>query len=104
LGQVEPVKKVVLGCLQNLRSWIFFPTRIEVFISEDGSRFTPQGTIKIGIKKELGGSQIRDFALSLDGKKTRFIKVVAKNIGICPPWHPGNGEKAWIFVDEILIR
>jgi hypothetical protein len=28
----------------------------------------------------------------------------AKNIGVCPDWHPGKGEKAWIFVDEIIVN
>ena len=29
---------------------------------------------------------------------------VAENRGRCPDWHPGAGEKAWIFADEITIE
>ncbi len=36
--------------------------------------------------------------------KARFIKIAAKNIGVCPKWHPGSGNKAWIFIDEITIK
>jgi predicted alpha-1,2-mannosidase len=104
LGRVEPVNQVVLGCLQNLRSWIFFPTQIDVYFSKDGRRYSSQGSITIALKKDLAGEHIRDFSIPLKGGSARFVKVVAKNIGVCPPWHAGRGEKAWIFVDEIMIR
>jgi len=29
---------------------------------------------------------------------------VAKNRGVCPAWHPGAGQKAWLFVDEIAVE
>jgi len=28
----------------------------------------------------------------------------AKNIKTLPDWHPGAGEKAWIFVDEVIVE
>jgi hypothetical protein len=37
------------------------------------------------------------------GVKARYIRVVAKNTGVCPAWHLGKGEKAWMFVDEIVV-
>jgi hypothetical protein len=30
--------------------------------------------------------------------------VEAIDIGVCPEWHPGKGQKAWIFADEILVH
>ena len=38
------------------------------------------------------------------GLKGRYVKVLAKNRGVCPSWHPGAGGKAWIFADEISIE
>ena len=46
---------------------------------------------------------IEDFAARLNGVKARYLKVVAKSIGVCPPGHPGAGGKAWIFADEIIV-
>jgi hypothetical protein len=37
-------------------------------------------------------------------ESARFIKVQATNLGTCPAWHVGAGEKAWIFVDEITVE
>ena len=36
--------------------------------------------------------------------KARYIKVIAKNQGVCPDWHVGEGQPAWIFADEIVIE
>ncbi|MCX6169376.1 MAG: hypothetical protein NTX65_08550 [Ignavibacteriales bacterium] len=47
---------------------------------------------------------LHDFSLSFDKTKIRYIKVIAKNVGRCPAWHPGAGGKSWIFVDEIIVE
>ena len=57
--------------------------------------------LKIKEKRVL----INDFKANLSKSlKTRFIRVEAINIGVCPEWHPGKGQKAWIFADEILVH
>jgi hypothetical protein len=32
------------------------------------------------------------------------VRVKAKSIGVCPAWHKGAGNKAWLFVGEIVIE
>ena len=36
--------------------------------------------------------------------QARYVRMVAKTIGLCPDWHVGAGEKAWIFCDEIVVE
>jgi len=36
--------------------------------------------------------------------KARYVRVAARNMGVCPDDHTGKGGKAWLFVDEIAIR
>ena len=31
-------------------------------------------------------------------------KLKIKNIGVCPTWHEADGAKAWLFVDEVIIK
>ena len=37
---------------------------------------------------------------------SRYIKVVAKNLGELPEWHLGykHDGRSWIFIDEIQIK
>jgi len=36
--------------------------------------------------------------------EARYVRVWARNRGVCPDWHPGAGGSAWIFADEIEIQ
>jgi hypothetical protein len=104
LGEVKDVGEFALSCLQDNNSWIFFPEYVEYSFSTDGENFTDQ--IRIG--NTIPPSDItvsrREFGREFKVKSTRFVRVKAKNLGTCPPGHKGNGGKAWLFVDEIVIR
>jgi hypothetical protein len=38
------------------------------------------------------------------GVTFRFLKVVARNTGVCPRWHSAAGQPAWLFAEEIVVR
>jgi len=44
------------------------------------------------------------FGRQLKDVEARFVRLRATSIGVCPPWHPGAGENAWLFVDEIEVQ
>ena len=43
LGRVMPVTQITSHYLQNTHSWIFFPSRVEYQVSDDGKTFRPVG-------------------------------------------------------------
>ncbi|MFZ4572646.1 MAG: chitobiase/beta-hexosaminidase C-terminal domain-containing protein, partial [Bacteroidales bacterium] len=104
LGSVQPVHRLSLGCLQDQDAWIFMPTEVTWWISEDGTKYTQVSTIVNDVDEHYDGVQTKDFSITLKNPKARFVKVLAKNRGVCPPWHPGAGKKSWVFADEISIE
>ncbi len=70
--------------------------------SEDGKKFTSAKKMPLG---NLEGEEkvVQQLSVGIDGKKGRFVKVVAQNYGKLPDNHPGKGSPAWLFVDEIGI-
>jgi predicted alpha-1,2-mannosidase len=104
LGEDMPIHSLSAGFLQDERSWIFFPIEVSFFLSDDGIGFRNAGIVKNEIPADHEGSITKDFNLNLTGTHARYIKMIAKNRGICPPWHPGAGNKAWLFADEIGIE
>ena len=44
------------------------------------------------------------FYVDVENIKTRYVKVVAKNLSKAPIWHHGADLPSWIFADEIIIR
>ena len=103
LGEKQYIKRLVLSCLQDNNSWIFMPDEVKFYISDDGKDFSLIETVKNTIPSKEAGVHLEEFEININSK-TRYIKVIAKNIAICPDWHKGAGNKAWIFVDEMIIE
>jgi hypothetical protein len=104
LGKNQEINKISTGFIQSASSWIWIPKYVEFYSSNDGKSFKKIGTIKNDIEETEMETVIKDFTLNLNPEKTRYIKVFAKNIGVCPEWHFGAGGKSWIFIDEIDIK
>ena len=104
LGEETPVQKISIGCLQSSRDWIFLPQSVTYEISNDGKTFTDLGTVKNTISLDEKSAFVKDFTLNFPEQKTRYVRVTAKNIGVCPKGHPGEGKPAWLFADEIMVQ
>ena len=104
LGRVQRIGRITTGFLQNQNSWIFFPEMVEYFISSDGKTFAPAAKLAPGAPPKEDGIRVENFASGRIDERARYVRVTAKNIGVCPAWHKGAGEKAWIFADEIVIE
>jgi len=103
LGSIQMIGKIETGFLQDVGSWIFMPLEVQYYVSKDGINFQHIGTIQNEVSHRMLGVNIKNFTLNFS-TKTRYVKVVAKNQGECPQWHVGDGQPAWIFVDEIVIE
>ena len=88
----------------NIRSWIFFPTKIEIFTSTDGKIYTLISSITNTFSDNLEGTFTKDFTFNKYPVYASYIKVKAENYGVCPEWHLGAGGKTWLFVDELTIK
>jgi hypothetical protein len=104
LGSPQPLHDLALGCYQDQGSWIFMPLEVKFSVSNDDKTFTDLTPVKNTVSERSNGPVTMDFTVKPGPKPVRFIKVRAVNRGNCPAWHPGAGKKAWIFVDEIIIR
>ena len=106
LGSVKPVKTIETNYLQDQRSWIFYPTQVEVWVSEDGKLFKSIGVQKIEATKRDEATLVKTITFRQPATPARFIKLVATNLGPVPEWHLGHPHdgKAWIFIDEISVK
>jgi len=116
LGEVKDIHKLGLGCLQDIGSWIWYPTQVVFEISEDGINYTVASTTENRVSVKDDKPQIKDFTEDYDVMdytntfhinnfpKARYLKVHAKSMGTIPEWHEGKGGKSWLFIDEIIIE
>lgn len=107
LGSLKNVNTISIGFLEDQRSWIFYPQKVEFWISEDGEQWnllgkntftqSPKPSTEVSIKKVEASSV---------ANKAQFIKIKAQTVGAIPEWHIGSNHhgKAWIFADEITVN
>jgi hypothetical protein len=103
LQRETEIKKMGGGFLQVARSWIWMPTKIEFESSNDKVNFQKIAEIKTDVAPENMENLIRDFQTNISPVRARYVRVKATNLGKIPAWHPGAGDNAFIFVDEIFI-
>lgn len=105
LKELKNINEISARFLQDQRSWILMPTKVDYYISEDNVNFTYFGSVNNTLDPKLEENTILNFTSNeTKGKKARYVKVVAKNFGKLPEWHQGAGGDAFIFVDEITIK
>ena len=104
LGKKKGISSISVSFLQKMPTWIFMPEFVQFLISEDGKEFRELALVENTIPPEEKEAIIREFKKSFPELETRYIKVLAKNKGVCPDWHSGAGQPAWIFADEVSIN
>lgn len=100
LGKTETISKVILCVLESKGSWIYFPKKIEVFLSNDGKNFESVSELSLPEIQDVKGEVV----LEVNSRKAQFVKVIATNFGKIPDGNPGAGSEAWLFIDEIGIE
>ncbi|NVO02149.1 MAG: family 20 glycosylhydrolase [Bacteroidetes bacterium] len=103
MGEITKITKISASFLQSMPSWIFFPEDVEYLVSDDGINFKTVAAIKNDALQNLQETKLKEFDSNFENLQTRYIKVKAKKVGVCPDWHEAAGSEAWLFIDEIVI-
>ena len=104
LGAQTEIDYLAAGFLQDVRSWIFFPTEVVFSLSDDGTNFRAVGRIGNEAADDTKEALTRDFEVRFKTREARYVKMEAHNRGVCPEGHLGAGSPAWIFADEIVVE
>ena len=92
------ISNVSVGMIEHQGPSIYFPTEVEVLLSNDGKSFSSVGKIDRPFKSNPNIT-LKDFKIDFDTEKVRFVKVKAKNLK-----KSSKGSDTWIFADEIIIH
>jgi hypothetical protein len=104
LGKRQRIKRIILGCLNDQKSWIFLPEVVTVYYSDDNSEYKQLKQEHINAREKDLSPAVRNIPISFQAFKTRYLKIQAGNIMKCPEWHNGAGGKTWLFIDEVIIE
>jgi len=105
MGERTSINHVDVSFLQNMTTWIFLPASVDIYFSNDGQEvFDKAAGFLNAVPMEQKESVVKHFGRDFSYINARYVKIVAKNPGPCPEWHPGAGGTSWMFVDEIVIN
>lgn len=105
LGKETEIKKAGAGFLQDVRSWIWMPVKLDIYISDDGQHFKLLTTINNTIaNNNYDSKEIQNLTTEFPSVQTRYVKFVATQFGVIPEWHPGKGGASWVFCDEVWVE
>jgi predicted alpha-1,2-mannosidase len=102
LGEVLIVEGMSLGCVQDVRPWIWLPENVEFYSSADGAEFKLIERVTHDIPEDYYDKTVFRFITEVN-TEARFIRVKANPRGKIPTWHLGAGFDRWTFVDEWQI-
>lgn len=103
LGTDKFIKDIYTRFLDDQGAWIFLPQKVQFSLSHSPGDY--QVVYELEIPEERSShTNIVTIGKSDINEKGRYIRIYAKNTGVCPSWHPGAGDKAWIFIDEVIIK
>jgi hypothetical protein len=88
------------------KSWIFYPSTVEVLISSDGLQFKSIGKKTILNNTPSDTPEIKHIPMTWAKQPVKAVKIVATNLGALPEWHLGypHDGRSWIFTDEIILN
>lgn len=102
MGRVQELHEFGINFNESTKSWIFRPQQVEFLVSEDGVGYKSIFMKSFG-KPEKDNEEVIRVPFNFTCK-ARYVKVIATNYGKLPDWHPGKGEQAWLFADEIIAK
>lgn len=102
LGEVKRVTEVSTRCFEGNGQWIHLPSSASISYSTDGVTYEGLVTMK---KSEVSKSaKAHVYRAAIPAADVRYLKVRVNNLGTIPEGMEGAGHKAWLFVDEIVVR
>jgi len=103
LQEIKKVDSISIGCLQDTKPWILYPSLFSVEFSKDGTSWQESGAAENKVAKDDYLVQTQQLTARTTGK-TRYVRLTVKNPGKLPSWHLGSENPCWMFLDEINVH
>ena len=110
-GVGAAVEAVKIGFLQHPGSGVYHPRRVEVSVSEDGDSFGRP------VVRDVAGSSAAArpdadpppggrlyVEVPVAAERARAVRIRVEALRRVPREWPSSGEKAWTYIDEIIVR
>ncbi len=97
------INKMILCISMNVFAYIMPPREITVYGGDTKNEMKVIRKIAYAALKdsEINSPNFKEIPMPTTNYK--YYKVLATVEQKLPSWHPGKGEKGWVFVDEVFF-
>lgn len=101
----EKLKSLTLVSLIDVQRYIVPPRKIEIWAGNEIDKMRVINNVIPEQSKKDDPFSFKNYLLNLPGNEGyRYYKIVAQPLSSLPARHPDKGEKAWFFINEILLN
>ena len=98
------VSSVKIGTLINTLEWVFPPEKITVYDVSNSNDGIIVGELFIPEAHTKMSDGLKEYKCEFPEKSIHKLRVVMDNVTSIPSWHGAKGNKAFIFVDEVIVE
>ena len=80
------------------------PLSIEVWGGHEPGKLKLLDRVRPQQPSKGAPAYLEPFECSFKPVEIKYLKIIAIPVPKLPSWHPGKGDKGWIFADEIFIN
>ena len=96
-------KEVIISTVEFIDQYVFPPKQIIVRGGDSPKSLSVISTLTPEQPSKNRSRHIIPFHINIDKKKYKYVEIEAIPVGKLPNWHPGRGDKGWVFVDEVFF-
>nr|MBA2500587.1 chitobiase/beta-hexosaminidase C-terminal domain-containing protein [Chitinophagaceae bacterium] len=98
------VQSITLSSLVDVGGYIMPAKSFEIWGGEDAKNMKLLGRLVPEQPSEVKPSVMKGFECKFNKTTVKYLKIIGIPVAKLPAWHPGKGDKAWLFVDEVLVN
>jgi uncharacterized membrane protein len=100
------ISSILLSFNKSVPSYIMPPAEVEIWGGNDKDNLKLIKRVQPSRITEKEKDIFTEDVINIDFEPSSYkvYKIVAKNLSRLPAWHPGKGQRAWVFIDEIFFN
>lgn len=100
----QTVSDITLSMLIDINSYIMPPAAVEIWGDTGDGIFRKLKSDRPEQPSAVKAAFLKGYKIKLDFLKLKAVKIIVHPIAKLPAWHPGKGDKGWIFLDEVFFN
>ena len=98
------VKNITVSTLIDIGGFIMPPVKVEVWGGNDVNHLKLLNSITPKQPSMIQPAFLKAFELSFTPITLKYLKIITVPVSKLPLWHPGKGDKGWVFIDEVFVN